>query len=196
MILENETLLEAAHRVLLEATGLESVYLQQTSIFSDPNRVTPSEIEWIANYHNIETKRVVTVGYYALVRLTPKIMRHTAMKQARWCQCDEIRELALDHMEILTHSRERLRNDFQHSPVAFELLSKRFTIRELQDLFAAVMGVKIDSRNFRKKLLALEIIRGTGIREKGVSHKPAEYYVFDSVAFRKASKNRFRLTYI
>lgn len=196
MILENETLPEAASRVLTQSTGLDRVYLQQTEIFSDPNRVTPSEVEWIANYHNISTSRVVTVAYYALVRITPKILRHTTTKQARWQLCSEVRELALDHNEILTNSLGRLRSDFQHSPIAFELLSKKFTIRELQSLFGAVMGVEIDNRNFRKKLLATHIIRGTGMRESGVAHKPAEYYTFDAAAFRKASKSRFRLTYI
>ncbi|MFR9651700.1 MAG: NUDIX domain-containing protein [Rikenellaceae bacterium] len=196
MILENETLPEAANRVLAESTGLEQVYLQQTKIFSDPNRVTSSEIEWIADYHNITTHRVVTVAYYALVRITPKILRHTAIKQARWQLCSQIEALALDHIDIFTDALERLRNDFQHSPIAFELVSKRFTIRELQSLYAAVMGVEIDSRNFRKKLLTTNIIRATGVRESGVAHKPAEYYTFDAAAFRKASKSKFRLTYI
>ena len=154
MILESETIEEAANRVLLQATGLENVYLQQTAIFSDPNRVTRSEMKWINDYHNISTNRVVTVVYYALVRLTPKILRHTATKQAHWSRCCSVKELALDHLEILNSSLERLRSDFQHSPIAFELVSKRFTIRELQNLFAAVMGVDIDNRNFRKKLLA------------------------------------------
>ena len=69
MILDNETLPQAAYRVLEEATGLRDVYLKQMDIFSDPNRVSGEELEWINRYHGIRTERVVTVGYYALVKL-------------------------------------------------------------------------------------------------------------------------------
>ena len=67
MIRENETLPQAASRVLEASTGLKGLYLTQTSIFSDPERVDQDELQWICRYHGIQTDRVVTVGYYALV---------------------------------------------------------------------------------------------------------------------------------
>ncbi len=192
MILENETLPNAARRVLLESTGLERVYLQQTDIYSNPDRVVGEELEWIAKYHNITTNRVVTVGYYALVQITPRILRHTTRKGAQWCRCDEVDSLAMDHNQILCHSLSVMRDDFEHSAIAFELLPRKFTIRELQDLHATVMGVDIDNRNFRKKILGSGILKPTGVKQQGVAHKPAEYFTFNLSAYKKGEKRGLR----
>ncbi|MFI3248989.1 MAG: NUDIX domain-containing protein [Rikenellaceae bacterium] len=188
MILENETLPEAARRVLLERTGLERVYLQQCDIFSNPNRVVGDELEWIAKFHGISTRRVVTVGYYALVQITPKILKHTSRKRAKWCKCSEVGTLAMDHSQILRRSLSTLRRDFENSPIAFELLPRKFTIRELQDLHSAVMGIEIDNRNFRKKVLGTGILKPTGLKQKGVAHKPAEFFTFNLTAYKKSEK--------
>ncbi len=188
MILENETLPNAAHRVLLEKTGLERVYLKQTEIFSDPNRVYGKDLEWINRYHEIRTNRVVTVGYYALVQISQKIFRHTVSKRARWCRYEDIPQLVMDHNIILRKSLNALRADFERSPIAFELLPRKFTIRELQSLFSAVMGVELDNRNFRKKILSTKLISPTGERQQGVAHKPAEYFTFNRIEYRKRLK--------
>ena len=90
MILENETLPEAAYRVLEEATGLKNVYLKQMDIFSDPKRVAGEELEWINRYHGIQTDRVVTVGYYALVKLDSRTIAYTTAKGAQWVDVDSI----------------------------------------------------------------------------------------------------------
>lgn len=98
MILENET---AAQRpptgVLEEATGLKNVYLKQMDIFSDPKRVAGEELEWINRYHGIQTDRVVTVGYYALVKLDSRTIAYTTAKGAQWVDVDSIQRLAMDH---------------------------------------------------------------------------------------------------
>lgn len=185
MIFENETLPDAAHRVLLERTGLERVYLKQTAIFSDPNRVDAEEIKWIAKYHNISTSRVVTVGYYALVQITPRILKYTVHKRAKWQPYNTIPKLAMDHNVILRHALRVLRNDFETSPIAFELLPRKFTIRELQQLYSTIMGVSLDNRNFRKKILSTEYVKATGEKQKNVAHKPAEYYTFNLSAFKR-----------
>ncbi len=192
MILEDETIPEAAQRVLLESTGLERVYLKQTNIFSDPNRVEGEELEWIARSHNITTRRVVTVGLYALVRITGHTIRHTRRKGAVWHLYESIPKLAMDHTEILKHARGILRRDFEYSPIAFELLPRKFTIRELHDLYSAVMGVELDKRNFRKKILKSEIVKPTGERQSGVAHKPAEFYTFNKTLFEKRQRNELR----
>lgn len=188
MILENETLPEAARRVLLDRTGIDRLYLELCGIFSDPRRVDEEELDWIAKFHNISTRRVVTVGYYALVPITAKMLKHTTQKGAKWCRCDEVGELAMDHTQILNESLEVLRRDFASSPIAFELLPRKFTIRELQSLHSAVMGVEVDSRNFRKKILNSGILKPTGVKQKGVAHKPAEYYTFNLSAYKKSEK--------
>lgn len=104
MILENETLPEAAYRVLEEATGLRKrdLYLKQMEIFSDPNRVSGDELEWINRRHGIRTVRVVTVGFYALLKLDHRTIDYTSSKGARWMAVDAIQRLAMDHKEILS----------------------------------------------------------------------------------------------
>ncbi len=193
MILENETLPEAARRVLLERTGLEEVYLKQIDIFSSPERVVGDELRWIADYHNVETTRVVTVGYYALVSITQQRLRHTKRKGAIWQQYEQTSGLVMDHDEILHKAMELLREDFDRSPIAFELLPKRFTIRELQDLYSAVNGVELDNRNFRKKVLGSGILTPTGEKEQNVAHKPAEYFTFNATEYKKIVRKGVRV---
>ncbi len=196
MILENETLQDAAARVLKESTGLKNIFLRQTTIFSDPSRVSPQELEWICRYHNITTRRVVTVGYYALVKLTPEIIAYTRRNGARWVDIDMVRRLIMDHMDILGNALDILQKEFTHTPIAFELLPRKFTLRRLQDLFSAVLGIHIDSGNFRKKILASGLVAATGEFETNVAHKPAQFYTFDKSAYKKAMKEKFKLYFL
>ncbi len=196
MILEAETLPDAADRVLAEMTGLSGVFLKQTTIFSDPGRVASSELKWINEYHSIETQRVVTVGYYALVKLDSQIIEHTTALGAHWEAVDEVKHLAMDHKQILVDTLSILCEQITSSPIAFELLPRKFTIRQLQTLYSAILGVDIDNRNFRKKILGSGYLIPTGEREKGVSHKPAEYYIFNKAAYKKLKSNKFKLGFI
>lgn len=196
MILENETLPEAADRVLEASTGLRGLYLKQTSIFSDPYRVTESELKWICRYHGIETERVVTVGYYALVKLENGMVDYTVRNGAVWKKVDDVRHLIMDHMNILSDALNFLKRDILWSPIAFQLLPKKFTIRQLQNLLEAVLGVEIDSRNFRKKLFASGILNETEEFEKHVCHKPARMYrVNKNVLSKKSSSDGFNLIF-
>ncbi len=196
MILENETLPEAAYRVLKEATGLENVYLRQLEIFSDPQRVSGEELAWINRYHGIRTERVVTVSYYALVKLDPHTVAFTTAAGAQWVEVESIQHLAMDHKQILAAALSSLCREMLQSPVAFELLPRKFTIRQLQDLYAAVLGIEIDNRNFRKKILSSGFLTPTREKEHGVAHKPAQYYTFNRSAYKRAVREKLRLGFI
>ena len=196
MILEHETLPEAAYRVLKEATGLENVYLRQLEIFSDPQRVSGEELAWLNRDHGTRTERVVTVGYYARVKLDPHTVAFTTAAGAQWVEVESIQHLAMDHKQILAAALSSLCREMLQSPVAFELLPRKFSIRQLQNLYAAVLGIEIDNRNFRKKMLASGFLTLTDEREQGVAHKPARYYTFDKAAYRKAQKEKMRLGFL
>ena len=187
MIRENETLPEAASRVSEGATGLKDLYLKQTTIFSDPNRVDADELKWICQYHKINTDRVVTVGYYALVKLDQGMLSYTRRQGAVWMNVDDIHYLIMDHMDILSDALSVLQRDILWSPVAFKLLPKKFTVRQLQNLLEAVFGIEIDNRNFRKKLFSSGILVETEEMERNVSHKPARLYALNKSAFGKKS---------
>ena len=196
MIRENETLDAAATRVLKEYTGLDSIYLKQTRVFSDPGRVSGKELRWICEYHGIMTERVITAGYYALVRIDSKMLANTGRKRAVWEDVDSIHSLIMDHFEILSDALSHLYMEITRTPAAFELLPKRFTIRQLQNLFSAVMGVSFDNRNFRKKFLSTGLLIPTDRKESHVAHKPARYYEFNRTAYNKALKERNPLKFL
>ncbi|MFI3316565.1 MAG: NUDIX hydrolase [Rikenellaceae bacterium] len=196
MILENETLPSAAERILSDMTGLDGIYLKQTYIYSDPSRVEESDLRWINRNHGVESHRVVTVGYYALLKLSSATIRHTTGKGAHWVSIDNIGELMMDHNRILKDTLKLLKAQIVNSPAAFELLPKNFTIRALQDLYAAVLRVDIDKRNFRRKILNSGLLTPTGKFEVGVAHKPAEFFTFNLQEYNKRLKRGPRLSFL
>lgn len=191
MIRENETLPEAAARVLETSTGLKDLYLKQTSIFSDPERVDRNELQWICRYHGIKTDRVVTVGYYALVKLDSGMVNYTKRQGAVWMNVDDIHHLIMDHMDILSDALTVLQKDILWSPIAFQLLPKKFTVRQLQNLLEAVFGIELDNRNFRKKLFSSDILIETEEFERQVNHKPARLYQLNKTLFNKKNAVNF-----
>jgi 8-oxo-dGTP diphosphatase len=196
LIFENEDISYAAYRVLEEMTGLRDIFLKELSVFSDPQRVGKEDLDWINSFYGVNTLRVVTVAYYALVKLDRNMRSYTEEKGAFWKEINNITSLAMDHREILNKALEMLSRDMTYSPIAFELLPKKFTIRELAGLYKAILGVEIDNRNFRKKIIGCGYILPTGDKEKGVAHKPAAYYIFDKHRYRREEKKTRKLNFI
>lgn len=196
MLRQNETLPDAAARILFDYTGLNDIFLKQTFIFSDPNRVSAEDIEWINEFHNINTTRVVTVGFYALVKLNKSMIEKTSNMNARWVDVDKVRHLALDHTHILSETLNILYQDIKHTPIIYEFLPRKFTITELQTAYSIILGVDIDNRNFRKKILNSGYLVATGRKEVGVKHKPAEFYTFNKSQYEKVMKDKFKLGFI
>lgn len=170
-IVENEGLETAARRELEEEAGVRDVYLEQLYTFGDPNRDPRG--------------RVVTVAYYALVaadRVTPQAGSDAAA--VRWCPIDERPELAFDHDRILDYAIERLRNKLEYTTISFELLPHRFTLTELQRVYEAVLGRRLDKRNFRRKIGLLGILKPTS-RHRSERGRPARLYEFSARRLEK-----------
>ena len=138
---------------------------------------------------------VVTVAYYALVKLDQRILSHTEEKSP-------VERSGKHHVPGHGSQADPAKGagdalpDMTHSPIAFELLPRKFTIRELADLYKAILGVEIDHRNFRKKIIGCGYIQPTGEKEKGVPHKPAAYFVFDKNRYKKEEKKTRKLNFI
>ena len=113
------------------------------------------------------------------------MINYTRRQGAVWMNVDDIHNLIMDHMDILSDALTVLQKDILWSPIAFKLLPKKFTVRQLQNLLEAVFGIEIDNRNFRKKLFASGILIETGEMEKNVSHKPARLYTVNKNAVGK-----------
>lgn len=185
LIYENEDIPSAAYRILVEMTGVNKIFLKEFSVFSAPNRLNQAELLWINEHYKVNTTRVVTVAYYALVKLDSRIRSNTKYKNIIWRDVEQINKLAMDHKTILTEALSVLTNDLLYTSIAFELLPPKFTIKALKDLYEIILGIEIDDRNFRKKLKESEYLVPTGEREQNVAHKPAEYYIFDKHKYKK-----------
>lgn len=174
----DETLDEAAMRELEEETGLKNIYLEQLYTFGQVDR-DPRE-------------RVVTVAYYALVNLEGhQVQASTDARNAAWFSLSDLPSLAFDHAHILSSAHKRLRGKVRYQPIGFELLPEKFTLRQLQHLYEVILDRELDKRNFRKKVLGMEIVKETGEIEKDVSHRAAQLYRFDKRKYDRLVKRGF-----
>jgi 8-oxo-dGTP diphosphatase len=170
-VLENESLDQAAMRELREETGVAEVYLEQLYSFGDPKRDPRG--------------RVITVAYYALISAEHSQLRAGSdAAAAAWFAVDAVPDLAFDHPKILEYAVERLRNKLEYTTVGFQLLPEKFSLSELQEVYEAILGKKLDKRNFRRKLALLKILKPTSeYRRDG--RKPARLYRFVAAKFEK-----------
>ena len=174
----DETLEDAARRELEEETGIHDVYLEQLYTFGAIDR-DPRE-------------RVVSVAYYALTNLLGHdVDPQTDASNAAWFALSDLPELPFDHESILEAAIERLRGKVRYQPIGFELLPKRFTLTQLQRVYEIILDRDIDKRNFRKKILAMEILKDTGEVEKDVAHRAARLYRFDKRAYDRMIRQGF-----
>ncbi len=174
----DETLEQAALRELQEETGIHDVYLEQLYTFGDLER-DPRD-------------RTVTVAYYALINLIEQqIQASTDAREADWFSLHAIPSLAFDHEQILQKAIARLRSKIRYEPIGFELLPKKFTLTQLQKLYENVLDQDLDKRNFRKKLLSMDLLLDTGELEQGVSHRAAKLYQFDETKYLQLRQKGF-----
>ena len=173
-----EALEDTARRELAEETGLKDVFLEQLYTFSDPAR-DPRE-------------HVVTVAYYALVNLSDHpVQAATDASSAAWFCIDDIPKLAFDHDLILQAAYERLRGKITYQPIGFELLPEKFPLRMLQGVYEKILDRDLDKRNFRKKILSMEILEELDEIETDVGHRAARLYRFNKRAYDEKVKQGF-----
>jgi 8-oxo-dGTP diphosphatase len=162
----NEDLDAAAKRVLEELTGLRNVYLEQVKTFGAVDR------------HPFG--RVITVAYFSLVKISDYNIQPASIAQkAQWHSISRVKDLAFDHNEILRSCFQRLKWLVRSRPVGFELLPPKFTLTELQHLYEAILETDLDKRNFRKKILSMNLLLDLAQTQEGVAHRPARLYQFD-----------------
>lgn len=169
-----------ALRELKEETGLEGAYIRQFHTFTDPHR-DPRE-------------RVITIAYYALVKLQ-EVQGGDDAAAARWFALDEVPQLAFDHDQILRKAQQTLRQQIHFEPIGFELLPEKFTIRELQNLYEAVLDLHFDRRNFYSKMKRLEMLEPTGETANPSQKKEALLFRFNADKYAELKQKGFRLEF-
>lgn len=174
---QNESLDEATCRILRKLTGLESVYLKQSYSYGDTVRDPGA--------------RVISIAYFALIPIRDINKELTELNGAHWRSISRLPDLIFDHPVMVKKALADLQSQVKIQPVGFELLPEKFTLVQLQDLYEAIYQRKIDKRNFRKKILAMEILEKLEEKEKETSKKGAYYYKFNKDRYEKLKQDGF-----
>lgn len=173
-----ETAEDTAWRELKEETGLDNIYLEQFHTFSSHGRDPRG--------------RTITVAFFALINSDKyRLVATSDASAARWWPAYDIPALAFHQEEMYLKALQALRIAMKTRPLAFELLPKEFTLTELQKLYEQVFNIKIDTRNFRRKVSKMNFISSTGKKQAGLKHRPALLYTYDSTLYKEFSRENF-----
>jgi len=174
----DEDLEVSARRELQEETGLHDIFLEQLYTFGTPGRDPRG--------------RTISVAYYALVNTADHQPRaDDDAAEAEWVDVDQARKLAFDHDEILATALARLRGKVRYQPIGFELLPRKFTLSQLQRLYEVILERKLDKRNFRRRILAMDLLVELEEKQQDVSHRAARLYRFDKRKYRRLEESGF-----
>lgn len=176
----DETAEEGAERELREETGLTGAFIKQFHTYTDPNR-DPRE-------------RVITIAFYALVRIQEVKGGDDAAK-AKWFPINEIPQLAFDHDRILRDAMRELRERIHFEPVGFELLPEKFTMKDLQLLYEAILDVKFDRRNFSKKMIHYGLLNQLDEKVWPTAKREALLYTFNKEKYDEFKKKGFQIEF-
>jgi 8-oxo-dGTP diphosphatase len=161
----NEDLDNAASRVLEGLTGLKDIYLEQLYTYGETERDPGG--------------RVISVAYYALICTEMLEPGAEEKYSARWFHYDTFPNLVFDHSVMVDKAIKRLRRKSLTQPVGFELLPEKFTLTQLQKLYEAIHQKKLDKRNFRKRILSMDVLTKLEEKDKINSKRGAWLYRFD-----------------
>jgi 8-oxo-dGTP diphosphatase len=173
LVFPNEDLDAAAYRILKQRTGLSDVYLEQVQTFGQVNRHPAG--------------RVVTVAYCSLINIQHHKL-NILDNELHWHDVKNVTDLAFDHQEIFDKCIEQLQKRVQEHPLGFNLLPKKFSLRDLQNLYEAILEIKMDRRNFRKKFFSMDFLIDLKEMEQDVPHRPGKLYKFNYEKYEKKKK--------
>lgn len=177
-IKKKELVEDAAHRILEASTGVKNIYLEEIAVFDRVDR--------------FPTHRVFTIGHFALI--SPEQYQLTTGKdstEVRWFKMNELPELPFDHENILNVALTKLRSRVRYRPIGFELLPEKFTLPKLQNLYETILDKKLDKRNFRKKILNMNLLKSLKEKDKNNKRRAAFLYKFDKNSYNRLKEKGF-----
>lgn len=190
----DESVDNAAKRVLDNRIGLEDIYLKQFHLFGECERSNKEDDTRIAEALNLSPelkswylRRFVTMGYYALVEYS-KVKRQiiNELEDVEWFPIDNLPLLHSDHRRIIEKAISSIRIQLGYIPIGYQLLAEKFTMPELRLVYEAILGKELDRRNFQRKMLSVGLILKLNEKRKNGSHKAPYLYSFNTEKYRKA----------
>lgn len=172
----NEDLLEGVKREMFEKTGIVNIDTYFSGVFGKKDR-SP-------------VKRMIAITYIGIIDSEKVSFLKETLKtsNADWFAIDKIPKLAFDHNEIVKEALKSLQENIVNTDILKALFPSGFTIPEIQRVYESILNKKFDRRNFRKKLLSIDLIQDTNKVRNFKGNKPAKVYKFKK---SKISKNVF-----
>lgn len=184
---------DSALRILAERTGLNDVYLKQFHFFGKKDRVKLDENRELLELYGIDKKigdwylqRFISLGYYALTKCKDIDIACAENEEVAWFAIEDIPSLYADHKHILDTAISLIRKGIGFIPIGYELLPEKFTIPELRVIYEAILGRKIDRRNFQRKMLSIGLIKPLNETRKSGAHKSPNLYTFIKEKYEEA----------
>lgn len=159
-----ESVTKAAERVLKLHTGLKNVFMEELGAYGEVERDPGA--------------RVISIAYFALMQLEEEEKQIAEEYKAQWFEVDDLPNLILDHPKMVKDALEKLSRKARYRPIGFELLPEKFTIPQLRTLYEVIYQRPLDRRNFRKKILSMNILEKLKEKDKSSSRKGAYLYRF------------------
>lgn len=175
---KDESVDDAAGRILDQLTGLTDIYMEQLFCFGHVNRDPGG--------------RVISIAYFALIKIDDYNEELLKTHNARWFELNKVPGLIFDHKQMVKLARERLQQKVANHPIGFALLPDKFTLPQLQNLYEAIYETPLDKRNFTRKVLSLGILNKLKEKEKESSKKGAFYYTFDKTKYKRLENEGVR----
>ena len=175
-----ESLNEAANRILFELTGLHNIYMEELQTYGEVDRDPAG--------------RVISVAYYALIPAKEFTEAGNSKYGAIWVSLKDLPPLIMDHSLMVEKGLRRLKRRATTQPIGFELIPGEFTMPQLQALYEAIYQTELDKRNFRKKILAMDVLIKLETKDKSSSRKGAFHYRFDQLKYKKLVEGGYNFT--
>lgn len=173
----DENLTNTVARVVQEYTGIEDMYMEQVGVYGEVGRDTAD--------------RVISIAYYALINIQYFDEKLCKIHDAEWVEVSDVGSLVFDHNKILTDTLDKLKKKASSEPIGFSLLPEKFTLPQLQSLYEAIYQTELDKRNFRKKILSMDLLEKQKDKDMENSRRGAFYYKFNKEKYDELLKKGF-----
>ncbi len=174
----NESMDDAAIRILTAQTSVTNIYLEQLKSFGGVDRYPG--------------KRVITVAYYALVNKESFVLHPgDSVSDVQWISVKDIPKMVYDHQQIFDFAFRQLKHKVHHEPIGYNLLPKKFTLLQLQELYESILETKLDKPNFRRKMIKTDLLVPCNEKQTNVAHRAANLYKFQKKVYDKLVEKGF-----